>query len=529
MKNRSSISDLKSLVFIFLLSSVYLYPFVRVLWGIRDEGSIVYSAQLVAEGALPYRDFFEIAGPATYYWLAFFFKLFGTKFAVARGLVLITGALTTTLIYWMTRRLYQGPFDYLPAMFYLIVSYPIWPVSNHHWDSNFFALLAVATFLLWEDTREKRYLIMAGVIAGITSCFIAQKGFFILLAFMLVLIFNRQRAHGRNQEIINDLCVVTTAYISLGVFVLLFFYMSGGLDDLFYATVIYPLKNYHKINVLPYGYGLQAWFLSHWQQVLNLFLPPILGNNLGLFLLVPFFIILILPFLLVVLTTSLYINVANRSKLFNSTPLTYWSTGMALWVSELHRMDIIHLVYGSPILLIILFVLWNVLCEKKRVIHPLGLILIGFPLIVFGTIHAAITLSANHQLDTRRGIVYSFQEDGTLKFLHEKIQPGSTVFVYPYYPIYYFLADIKNPTRFNVLMYHYNSKEQFKETIAALEEKKVKYVLWDTFVSGPNFKVWFPRYTHPPKEMLELENYLEGHYRELEITNDMRILQRMED
>ena len=259
MNNRSSISNLKSFSFFFLLTSVYLYPFLRVLWRIGDEGSIVYSAQLVAEGALPYRDFFEIAGPATYYWLALFFKLFGTEFLVARGLVLITGALTTTLLYWMTRRLYRDRFDYLPAIFYMLISFPNWPCSSHHWDSNLFGLLAVVTFLLWEDTGQKRYLIMAGAISGITSCFILQKGVFNFLAFILVLIFNWKWPYGRKAKIIDDLVILSTAYIGVAVLVLLFFYISGGLSDLFYAALIFPLKNYHKVNVLPYGYGLREF------------------------------------------------------------------------------------------------------------------------------------------------------------------------------------------------------------------------------------------------------------------------------
>jgi 4-amino-4-deoxy-L-arabinose transferase-like glycosyltransferase len=529
MNNRSSVSDLKPLFLFFLLSSVYLYPFLRVLWRIGDEGSIVYSAQLVAEGALPYRDFFEVAGPATYYWLGLFFKLFGTNFLVARALLLITAALTTILIYWMTRRLYRDRFDYLPALFYMLISYPNWPGSNHHWDSNLFSLLAIVTFLVWEGRRQKRYLIMAGTFSGITSCFMLQKGFLIFLAFILVLIFNRKWPYGRKAKIIDDLVILSTAYISVAVFVLLFFYTSGGLSDLIYATLIFPLKNYHKVNVLPYGYGLREWIWPTWQGFLNSFLPPIFSKAFGFFLLVPYFIVLALPFLVMALAASLYINVETRSRIFNSTTLICWSTGIALWVSELHRMDIIHLIYGCPILLIIFFAIWNIRCEKKRIIHQLGLILIVFPLIFFGTFNAFIALSANHQFNTRRGIVYSFNEDTALKFLHEQIRPGSTVFVYPYYPMYYFLANLRNPSRYNVLMYYYNSREQFKEAITALEQKKVGYVLWDLIYSGSNFKRWFPQYTHPPEKMLELENYLENHYRELEVRNGFRIMQRLED
>lgn len=76
---------------LFFVSALYLYPFVRVIWRIGDEGTLVYGAQRVASGALPYRDFFEVMGPASFYWLGFFFKLFGAQWLVARGVLLLTG------------------------------------------------------------------------------------------------------------------------------------------------------------------------------------------------------------------------------------------------------------------------------------------------------------------------------------------------------------------------------------------------------------------------------------------------------
>ena len=40
---------------------------MRILWRIGDEGTLVYGAQLVAQGALPYRDFFEVMGPGSFF------------------------------------------------------------------------------------------------------------------------------------------------------------------------------------------------------------------------------------------------------------------------------------------------------------------------------------------------------------------------------------------------------------------------------------------------------------------------------
>ena len=92
--------------------------------------------------------------------------------------------------------------------------------------------------------------------------------------------------------------------------------------------------------------------------------------------------------------------------------------------------------------------------------------------------------------------------------------------------MYYFLADVKNPTRYSILLYHINTEAQFDEAIRALEQKQVKYVLWDTLVAGSNLKTRFPQYEHPPKENLHLEQYLEDHYEVIGMENGFKILQR---
>src|SRR2546430_4915814 len=65
-------------------SAAYLYPFLRVLWRVGDEGTLVYGAQRVAEGAVPYRDFMEVMGPGTFYWLGRFFQTSRATWAFAR-------------------------------------------------------------------------------------------------------------------------------------------------------------------------------------------------------------------------------------------------------------------------------------------------------------------------------------------------------------------------------------------------------------------------------------------------------------
>ena len=94
--------------------------------------------------------------------------------------------------------------------------------------------------------------------------------------------------------------------------------------------------------------------------------------------------------------------------------------------------------------------------------------------------------SAKEKIISRRGIFYSYEEDEALTFLHKEVKEGDYVFIYPYYPMYYFLANVKIPTKYNNLIYNYHTKFQFQDAINALEKAKVKYILWDTVAEGKN-------------------------------------------
>ena len=501
---------------------------MRILWRIGDEGTLVYGAQIVAQGALPYRDFFEVMGPGSFYFLGLFFKLFGPNILVARAVLLLTASLTVILLYWMTRRVYQGPFELLPSLFYLVISFPLWPATNHHWDSNFFGLLAIGAFFLWQDRGKWWLLALAGILAGLTSCFIQQKGLCLVAALSMVIIINSIRTIDSKPRIGVHLGILLGSYAVVGGILILFFYFAGGLSDLIYANLIWPLTRYENVNRVPYGYGVKTLYYVYYRQILQEIFSVPMGMFLTHPIMLPFFLVLSLPFLLIAFGGFSFLNVSNRSKIFNKALLSYWAIGFAFWISEFHRRDIMHLIYGSPLLLVLFFVIYNYYLKNKSFLKFIGISLIAGCLILFGGLNSLIAAHPKEKIVTQRGVLYGFEGDPALKFLIEHIKPGDYVFIYPYYPMYYFLADIKNPTRYSILLYHINTKAQFNEVIKSLEEKKVEYVLWDTFVSGSNLKTWFPTYKHPSENNLYLERYFADHYKTIGIQNGFRILRRQQ-
>ena len=129
---------------------------MRLFLGWPDEGLLVAGAARIAHGQVFARDFIEIMGPGTFYWLALFFKLFGVTFLATRICLFVSSLGTGLLLYFLSRRICDR-YQILPPIL-LAGTYfgGLWPTISHHVDSNFFALLSVA--LIRGLAREAEFL-----------------------------------------------------------------------------------------------------------------------------------------------------------------------------------------------------------------------------------------------------------------------------------------------------------------------------------------------------------------------------------
>src|SRR5258708_56652 len=153
-----------------LCAGLYILPFMRLLLWEPPEGTLVDGAVRIVHGQVFARDFFEVVGPGTFYWLALFFKLFGVTFVAARTCLFVTSLATMLAIYLLSRRICVQ-YQILPSIL-LIGTYfgMLWPTISHHVDSNCFALLSVACVTVWQDRRNDGLLFAAGALADVTTC-----------------------------------------------------------------------------------------------------------------------------------------------------------------------------------------------------------------------------------------------------------------------------------------------------------------------------------------------------------------------
>jgi hypothetical protein len=136
-----------------------------------------------------------------------------------------------------------------------------------------------------------------------------------------------------------------------------------------------------------------------------------------------------------------------------------------------------------------------------------------------------IVLSAK-RVETASGALYLFGPDPVMEFLNTHVQPGEEIFAYPYSPVYYFLSGTRNPTRYSILMYGINTDSQFRDAVKSLENKKVRYIIWDREFNDMGARIGWPMYSVPPKERQIMEPYLAAHYKLLKRVKQYDIVER---
>lgn len=502
-----------------LCASLYLLPFMRIPQLGLDEGSVIYAAVRIVHGQVYARDFFEVMGPGTPYWLAGYFKLFGVSFLATRISLFLTSLGSGLLMYFLSSRVCER-YKWLPCLLLASAGFgAFWPGISYHVDGNFFALLSIACAVLWQDKRWKVLLISAGVFAGLTTCFLQPKGILLLVAMLIWLVAQR---HGGAVSA-SAFGLVMGGYLSVAAIVVGYFWSQSALGSLVYANVVWPSRNYGTVNAVPYGQGIIIWYWDRYLTMRSAFIWPFswAGVALAAILIAPLIFIASLPALMPL--SALWAALAGRIKwrIVTQETVLYMLCGTALWLSEIHRTDINHLVFGSP-LLIILCIYFLDANRNWYSVNVLKLVMIVAVCLAVFNLLGVLTA---HSVMTRAGSVAVFKDDSVLTYMNTHFVSGAEAFVYPYHPMYYFLSSTTNPTRYSLLMYNYNTPEQFREVVSELERKRVRYVVWDTGFEAKTAGV-FPGSSPKDSKDRIVEPYLESHYKLLENDDGVWIMER---
>jgi hypothetical protein len=205
---------------------------------------------------------------------------------------------------------------------------------------------------------------------------------------------------------------------------------------------------------------------------------------------------------------------SSRAVLAPVTALTlrwYLLAGSLVLFNLYPRMDTMHVTYSGPILFVVgAFALYRLfLAIERRLPESPGKSL--YRGLLFAALLVLPAAAALPNLEWRVKSVVSWQSGwphfdvpdyvpmgvpgagvlvprnsrdaigGVARYLRQRTAAGEPIFVYPTQPMFYYLADRPNPTRFGHVYPGAATPDEQLEMIATLETSQVHYVVWDQY------------------------------------------------
>jgi hypothetical protein len=509
-----------------LIAFLYLLPVCFILRGNTDQGLMPLGAELILHGKLIYKDMWAIVLPGSYLWLALWLKLFGETWLAAKSLLLLTILAIVVLLLAISRRLIKSWLVFLPATILFVAGAPPWACNYHHWDS--LCTVLGYTFLLIkvldskDSGRASLLAFLAGVVAGLSVCCMQSSGPSLLVGLAAAAYLYSELAIDKELKwkIFGRIFLSGAAGLALVLVSLLAYLIaSGTLQDCINCTIIFNLHNYESVNREPYGscnFFDQAVLATSWapgREVLC-----IISWLIGGLAWWPFEIVKECPFWVAIGLLIYKLRRGSISQAVTDNPLIVLLIviGFGYWLVELHRPDINRLLWGSQLLIIVLFYFVEyayVHLARMRLTASLVSLATVFALIVNALLNLALYQSARVTIDTRWGKIATLDNLQIVEVVDKLTSPQEKVLVYPYESTVNFLTKTTFPSLQPWLQYHYNSKEQMESTIDDMEKSKVRYVVWDVSRGNQTFAdLGYTSYVPVATNELIIEPYLLSHF-----------------
>lgn len=468
-----------------------------------DEGSTAAQALRILNGDLIYRDFFTVVTPGSYYTVASLFQIFGEQLMVLRWAALVSGLGIVLVTLAIGRRISSWPFAAAAALMTTVWG---WFLITPNFYSLQAALLAlIALFFHLRDTAgpRTRWVVLAGVMTGLTALVKQNVGAYVavgLLASMWV-----SRAFDTTLDVRGRLrrSALFLAGIAIPALPTLLYLIAAGAGPYLYESwVYYPLMKYPDRFALSFP-AFYPLLPEHNVITLLDALPALLTRAIPEPAVYDIWVkfVLYLPLLVYPITVGRLVWLAyqvhrrGRSDLAaeGRALLAIAIAGGLLLLQTWPRADLTHLLFGSQPTFVLFAYLtccaWRAMLvlPGPRVVVSAALLLIMLAphaLLLWNGYRRTDWEYANYVAPLRseraRGVralpIEARRIDTVTRYVAEHTSPDDTIFVVPWAAGFYFLADRKNATRIDFMLFE--DPEAYPCLIAKLEQQTPKYVIY---------------------------------------------------
>lgn len=276
---------------VWAISGMYAFALADRGWIPHDEGTIAQSAQRVLSGELPHRDYDEgYTGGLT--WVhAVAFRVLGVRLFSLRLVLFVLFLAFVPTVYAIALRVARPASAGLLTLLAVAWSVPNYFASLPSWYNLFLATFGVFALVRHVDTGRRRWLVAAGVCAGL-SVLCKVVGLYDIAAVVLFLVYREQRlaaarpgAEGGGLSPFLALKVVGGG-LFLGAVVGLLRGRLEPMDGIHFLCPAAAIVGFLVWSEWKEGKGSMA---ERWREVWNLFAPFAVGVCVPLaFFLVPY-------------------------------------------------------------------------------------------------------------------------------------------------------------------------------------------------------------------------------------------------
>ncbi len=493
---------------------IFLAGFLIIAAGINqevniyDEGVAVSNAQRILAGELPYRDFWPGTYPVgQYYLLALMFHFFGSSLKIMRLTDIVFRAGLVMIFYSLIRRISSGSLSAIISS--LILSF--WLASIGFWGvpifpALFFGFLSIVFLLKFVNARQYYWLILSGILNGLSIIFRHDIGVFIwvtsvfsVAAFDFHLIFIKKKKI-KNKLFLQAVSIVLFAlfsFLPIGMTTGILVFSGSELYKIWESLIIFPVSVYSKFARLPYPpfFFVPANF-KFTADFLLIYLKYLLTRWSTFYL--PFFIFI----------GGLHWSFGKKKFIYEIWTLSIF--GIFLFWLSLQRADNIHilpalipalavfaifidkLIFRRNYKLIILILFWGLLTGmfQSLIISPV--------IIWLNIVKTAPIWRCNSQLPAAGCVFVSSDQEKAVRYIQTHTISSEPIFVgnlrhdkiFVNDVMFYFLAQRKIAVGYHIFVPGMTTTKPFQEQmISELIKRSVNYVVLSSrfsHISEPN-------------------------------------------
>ena len=468
-----------------------------------DEGSTAAQALRILNGDLIYRDFFTVVTPGSYYTVAWLFRMFGEQLMVLRWAALGCGLAIALVTLAIGRRMVSWPFAAAAALMTTVWGWFLITPNFYSLQAALFALIALYCHLRDTEEPRTRWVVLAGVMTGLTVLVKQNVGAYVAAGVLLSIWLSRafETAPDFRGQLRRSAFFIAGIAIP-AVPTLLYLVAAGAGPYLYESWVYYPLMKYPARFALP----LPAFYpLLPEHNVITLrdALPALLTRAIpepavfGIWVkFVLYLPVLVYPLIVVRLGWLAFQFHRRRAadlRVEGGALLAIAIVGAVLLLQTWPRADLTHLLFGIQPTFVLFAYLTDCGWRAMRAAAGPRLVVSAVLLVIMLVPHALLLWNGYRRTDWEyanyvaplrseraRGVravpIEAQRIDTVTRYVADHTSADDPIFVVPWAAGFYFLADRKNPTRTDFMLFE--DPELYPCLIARLEQHPPTYVIY---------------------------------------------------